>query len=296
MKHATPFDTSAFAATEPSWGEVSMSQHIENAARAIAEADALFIGAGAGMGVDSGLPDFRGNEGFWNAYPPFRELDLSFVELANPAWFATDPELAWGFYGHRLHLYRDTEPHAGFGLLAKWSQLKPGGAFVFTSNVDGHFQGAGFADEVICECHGSIHQLQCTNPCAEDIWSAEDEDVAIDDRFRARAPLPHCRRCEALARPNILMFNDGGWIESRAAEQLERMREFLDSTRHARLVVLELGAGTAVPTVRWQCERVAAAADATLVRINPREFEGPQRTLPICAGALEALQAIDELL
>ena len=90
-----------------------MSQHIEEAARAITEADALFIGAGAGMGVDSGLPDFRGDEGFWNAYPPFRELNLSVVELANPSWFARDPELAWGFYGHRLHLYRDTDPHAG---------------------------------------------------------------------------------------------------------------------------------------------------------------------------------------
>ncbi len=54
--------------------------------------------AGAGIGVDSGLPDFRGNQGFWRAYPPFAELGLSFVDMANPQWFASDPEFAWGFY------------------------------------------------------------------------------------------------------------------------------------------------------------------------------------------------------
>jgi len=52
---------------------------IAQAARAIRQADALLIGAGAGMGVDSGLPDFRGPEGFWRAYPPFRQRGLRFA-------------------------------------------------------------------------------------------------------------------------------------------------------------------------------------------------------------------------
>ena len=42
----------------------------------INEAEAILITAGAGMGVDSGLPDFRGNEGFWNAYPIAKKLNL----------------------------------------------------------------------------------------------------------------------------------------------------------------------------------------------------------------------------
>src|ERR1700677_2358509 len=87
---------------------------LEQAAAAIRSADALLIGAGAGMGVDSGLPDFRGNEGFWKAYPAFRRQNLSVVELANPAWFAADPCRAWGLYGHRLNLYRATQPRDGF--------------------------------------------------------------------------------------------------------------------------------------------------------------------------------------
>lgn len=46
-----------------------MPSNIQLAAEAIRNADAILIGAGAGMGVDSGLPDFRGNDGFWKAYP-----------------------------------------------------------------------------------------------------------------------------------------------------------------------------------------------------------------------------------
>ena len=55
--------------------------------------------SGAGMGVDSGLPDFRGQHGFWRAYPAIAGLGLSFEEMANPAWFKRDPHLAWAFYG-----------------------------------------------------------------------------------------------------------------------------------------------------------------------------------------------------
>src|SRR5215470_1992864 len=97
-------------------------ESLQRAADAVLDAEALLIGAGAGMGVDSGLPDFRGNEGFWNAYPPYKHLGLSFVELCNPRWFDSDPAMAWGFYGHRMNLYRATTPHEGFGILRRWAE------------------------------------------------------------------------------------------------------------------------------------------------------------------------------
>jgi len=63
---------------------MNVQEDFRRAARAIRDADALLITAGAGMGVDSGLPDFRGSEGFWRAYPPMAKLGISFVEMANP--------------------------------------------------------------------------------------------------------------------------------------------------------------------------------------------------------------------
>ena len=93
-----------------------------HAAELIAGADALVIGAGAGIGVDSGLPDFRGNQGFWQAYPALAKANLNFSEIASPQAFENDPALAWGFYGHRLAFYRHTIPHPGFDILHQWGR------------------------------------------------------------------------------------------------------------------------------------------------------------------------------
>jgi len=258
------------------------------AAAAIAAADAILIGAGAGLGVDSGLPDFRGNEGFWQAYPPFKKLGLSFVKLANPYWFRADPEQAWGFYGHRRNLYRRTQPHAGFAILRRWCERA--NWFVFTSNVDSHFQRAGFDAERIVECHGSLEFLQCQQFCSLEIWPADEAEVEIElETFRARPPLPACPRCGGLARPNVLMFGDDEWLEQRTGAQHDRYLTWRRSLRGQRLVVIELGAGTHVPTIRLECESAAE----TLIRINPREPQAPAGaiSLPLCA--LDALTQID---
>src|SRR5215510_6472541 len=157
--------------------QFDLAAQIRAAAEAVRTADALLIGAGAGMGVDSGLPDFRGPEGFWKAYPPFR--GQRFSDLSTPRWFRTDPALAWGFFGHRLNMYRAAVPHAGFACLRRWSRERPLGAFVFTSNVDGQFQKAGFAEDEVIECHGSIHFLQCTDYCAQPIYAADSIRVDV---------------------------------------------------------------------------------------------------------------------
>ena len=269
---------------------------IERAAALIADADALVIAAGAGMGVDSGLPDFRGNAGFWKAYPALAAGGTSFTDIAAPAAFRADPRRAWGFYGHRLALYRDTVPHPGFDLLWRWGQARPRGAFVFTSNVDGQFQRAGFDPLRIDECHGSIHHLQCTTPCSDLIWPATallpDVDAA---RCAWHGELPACPHCGAVARPNILMFNDSQWLEARNDMQVQRRQRWLESAH--RPVVIEIGAGVDVPTVRHFVQRTVREHGGALVRINPREPKtGNLPGVGIGGGALAVLSAIDALL
>lgn len=279
---------------------MSLEEDLKRAAEIIEEAGALFVCAGAGMGVDSGLPDFRGNEGFWKAYPPIAKLGKSFVEMANPVWFQQNPKLAWAFYGHRLNLYRSTAPHKGFLQLLKMGEGKPGGYFVFTSNVDGQFQKGGYSTRHIEECHGSIHHFQCVRPCSDTIWEARDLDVIVDeDSFEAREPLPRCVKCGNLARPNILMFGDWAWIAARSLSQRERLARWLEtiSSKSFLLAVVEVGAGEAVPTVRNQAEYVARRLKARLIRINPRDYQVPDKThvsLPL--GGAEALDGISRRL
>lgn len=274
--------------------DTTTANDLKRAAQAIGEADALLIAAGAGMGVDSGLPDFRGDEGFWKAYPPLKELGISFVQMANPQWFQNDPTLAWGFYGHRLNLYRETAPHAGFAILHQWTRLKSQSSFVFTSNVDGHFGRAGFDVEQVLERHGSLGHLQCALPCRRDIWRADDVSIKVDaTTFRAQTPLPACPHCGGMARPNVLMFGDSNWIEDRAQAQLDRYEEWLGAMHGRKIAIIECGAGSAIPTVRHNSEALVRSFDAQLMRINPRESDGPSGTISLPMGAREAIEAID---
>src|ERR1700746_1574216 len=73
-----------------------------------------------------------------------------------------------------------------------WSAAKKYGAFVFTSNVDGHFQKARFPDNRVLECHGSIHLLQCARPCSSDVWAADDLHPEIDEERCVLTSTEHC--------------------------------------------------------------------------------------------------------
>lgn len=73
---------------------------IQAAAELIADADALIITSGAGIGIDSGLPDFRGENGFWNAYPALGILGINFTQIANPKAFQQHPRNQRG----RVHI------------------------------------------------------------------------------------------------------------------------------------------------------------------------------------------------
>lgn len=265
------------------------------AAELIRNTEVLVITAGAGMGVDSGLPDFRGDRGFWNAYPMYERLGLSFVDAANPTHFQRDPAFGWGFYGHRTNLYRETAPHAGFGILRDWIDRFGLEHFVVTSNVDGQFQKAGFAEDSILEVHGSIHHLQCLQPCSDAIWG-NTETIPVDlDTMRSHH-VPRCIHCQGVARPNILMFGDFSWLADRTRRQERNFDEFLTDNRNKRIVVVEMGAGTAIPTIRYLSERIGRSAHCTVVRINPREAQIGPPHLSLSFGALAGLQGISSAL
>ena len=261
---------------------------IERCAQLIHEADGLLITAGAGMGVDSGLPDFRGEGGFWKYYPALAEAGLQFEEIANPRHFETDPRLAWGFYGHRLNLYRATKPHDGFRLLRELGERMPERYFVYTSNVDGHFQEAGFDPDRLIECHGSILHLQCLARCSSDVWPAPSEPLVIDDtNCRLLSKIPRCPKCKGVARPNILMFGDSGWVGHRTKKQSIRFHAWRQSVRYT--VVIELGAGMAIPTVRL----FGMYQNCPIIRINPTDVSWlTDRDVGLEIGALAGLQNI----
>ncbi len=183
-------------------------------------------------------------------------------------------------------------PHRGLKLLRNWIERYSLKSFVVTSNVDGQFQKAGFAEEEILEVHGSIDHLQCTVPCCDDIWG---NDQKVDIATLQAQCFPHCIHCRFVARPNILMFGDSSWLNARAVRQRRHFDRFLANVE-LPLLVIEVGAGKAIPTIRHLSERLAHPDGNRLIRINPREAQVPERQISLAVGALEGLEQIEAAL
>jgi hypothetical protein len=92
-----------------------------------------------------------------------------------------------------------------------------------------------------------------------------------------------------------LMFNDWGWLEHRQAQQAARLERWLSGV--SRPVVVEIGAGTAIPSVRRFSQRIIHEFGGRLVRINPREFSVPStRDVGLASGASHALAEVDRVM
>ncbi len=215
-------------------------------------------------------------------------------------WFSKDPRFVWAFWKFRHDLYTNASIHDGYHILKRWGESKPLGMFSFTSNVDGFWPAM---DVPTYECHGSINYLQCRTPCDGNlIWPTPPSDIStlkfdegVDDTVSGH--LPKCIKCNGLARPNVLMFNDWHYVGVRNDEQYDKYVEFLDSTENKR-VCLEIGAGSAVPTVRSAITRAFSTGGTGFIRIGfdfdtTGEVDESTDKINIKMGAKDALQAID---
>ncbi|CAF2382841.1 unnamed protein product [Rotaria sp. Silwood2] len=292
---------------------------IEKAADLVLNCEAILFTSGAGMGVSSGLGTFRGvAAGVWP--PLLKHPELDFTDMSNPQWF-TKPQgnsdkhntanFGYAFWAYRYNAYTSAAPHLGYEIAKRWSEMNHVKfSFSFTSNIDGHWINSGWNELAVLECHGSVHYMQCIDKCGKNIWDTNNSlklnvdpktDCAID-------PLPQCPYCKKLARPNVYMFGDWQFLDNRLNKQIEHYEKFKsDITKtKARLLIIELGAGTAVPTVREESEAIFTDSRWTtdFIRINPLEEhsiisfdyknKGKGQTIEIALDALTALTLIDE--
>mmetsp|Transcript_20288 Transcript_20288/g.41112 ORF Transcript_20288/g.41112 Transcript_20288/m.41112 type:complete len:390 (-) Transcript_20288:242-1411(-) len=186
----------------------SIEEQCKKAAGALRDADVLLVVTGAGFSADSGLPVY-GDIAKVHAY---QSRGLEYADVSQPNVIDKDPGLFFGFWGQSFNDYRETNPHGGYEILARWrndvdakkisddikasinERVKtddpfddeeirrltpyvptsgPAGAFhCFTSNVDAHFYDYFGAHE-IHDCHGSIELWQCSSrDCPSGIWRA----------------------------------------------------------------------------------------------------------------------------
>eukprot|EP00808_Paulinella_micropora_P026916 g54244.t1 len=228
------------------WGKV------RQAAQAIANADALFIGCGKGMvrlpvwagfGL-TGLTEADMNYPWWFNRPRISQLSADEV--------ATEPTInfAWGYWRFVHRCLTTTPPHPSYAWMRGWCANMQYKGFVITENSDGLWQSTGWDTEMVYECHGNVRFAQCvkgrTAKCKETVWrNKELESLETDlSNFTAVEPLPVCQYCEGEARPNVLLAKDVGFLRTREAQQSDRLVKWitrLNQARFPRILVLELG-------------------------------------------------------
>jgi len=165
----------------------------------------MLVITGAGISADSGIPTFRGKEGYW------RKLDP--MKLATPEAFRANPQLVWDWYRYRRKIVSEAQPNAGHEVIAKLSQTASEFLLV-TQNVDDLHERAGTRSDRIVKVHGDLFLNRCFNPDCEE----QNRDVVSENS------LPKCRTCSSLLRPGVVWFG-----ELLDPKTIQRVDEFLSN-------------------------------------------------------------------
>ncbi len=257
-------------------------------------ASPVVINTGAGMGVDSGLADYRGDGGQWGQVES--DTEQSIFEVVNPQAFIENPAYSWRLFGQRIKEYAETKPHNGFAILRNWITNYNLDYFCLTSNIDGHFQKSGFDEEKIRELHGTLAYFQSSQPdITQEIWKNEQSGDEILENVK-NGIFPTCPNNGIKARPNVYMFRDNTYINTRSKEQENKFQNFLVQNKGKNILVFEIGSGPHVQTVRIKTRMLKTQYNANIVRINPKDFTVKAPHIGIAKGALEALTEIDNYL
>ncbi len=263
-------------------------------AELIMKAEAIVVYAGAGMGVDSGLEQYRGENGLWTKNISIKNNKINYQDLLTHYSFEEIPNKAWAFIGSLIEKYSQTKPHDGFYKLLEL--LKNKNYFVVTSNCDEQFQKAGYAEEKIYECHGSIFYMQCMNIKEKEIWLTPEINVD-QERFEA-CELPKCPNCGGNCRPNLFLFGDWFWVSTKYSQQQINFNKWAKEikTNYQHILAIEIGAGKTISTIRNAAENFVKD-NYPLLRINSFDADASlSNHISIPLSAKDSIEAIYKII
>jgi NAD-dependent SIR2 family protein deacetylase len=244
------------------------------------EADGILLLTGAGMGVDGGIPDFRGKTGIWT------EEKGIFLKYSTGDAFHLYPLEAWNFYISRFLKYKGMDPHRGYYDLLNLIDIGHD-IFSVTSNVDGHFKRSGYDTEKLYEIHGNLEWVQCSKFCCRDILPMPN----FDQNITSLDSIPHCHKCGSIMRPMVMLFNDSYFYPKFTT--LQSINYINWSSNKKNVLGIEIGAGLAVPSIR----NFSHEHTARLIRINPHDHTiNRKQDVSIKVTALTGIDTIFKLL
>jgi NAD-dependent deacetylase len=216
---------------------------------------------GAGISAESGIPTFRGKDGFWvvgsRNYMP--------QEMATLEMFGRNPREVWRWYLHRFGVCRGAEPNAGHRALVELDRALGDRFHLVTQNIDGLHLRAGATHERTYCIHGDAAFVRCAEECTAELIAMpdmgdRDDETPFTDADRSKLS---CPRCKGWLRPHVL------WFDEYYDEQWYRMESALRAAERADLLLV---VGTSGATnLPMQIGEIAWRRGIAVVDVNPED-------------------------
>ena len=219
---------------------------IRRVVQRLRKAKRILAVTGAGMSADSGLPTYRGVGGLYRSEAA-EPHGFPIEQILSGPMFQSRPELTWDYLREIERACRGARPNRGHEVLAEMDGYFEA-VWVLTQNVDGLHSSAGSRN--VLDVHGDLHQIKCT--CCDYRTHVED--------YLGLADLPLCPLCDAVLRPDVVLFEEP--LEGKKLSRLEvELRKGFD-------VVFSIGTSSLFDYIVAPL-RIAQAAGKTTVEINP---------------------------
>ena len=217
---------------------------------------------GAGVSAESGIPTFRGPEGYWR----IGSTNYKPQEIGTFAMYRRNPKEVWKWYLFRRTVCRLSQPNAGHHAIVEMEQIFGDRFRLITQNVDGLHLRAGNSLERCYLVHGTLEYIRCGNNCSRELFPFPEgiaDKTRETDLTEEELSILACPNCGALTRPHIL------WFDEYYDEEYYR---YESSLRHALETGLLITVGTSGATsLPVRVVEVALSRGIPMIDVNVAE-------------------------
>jgi NAD-dependent deacetylase len=221
----------------------------------------VLVLTGAGISAESGIPTFRGEEGYWvvgsRNYMP--------QEMATQRMFRISPEEVWRWYLYRFSICREVEPNAGHFALVDLERAIEDRFVLVTQNIDGLHRKAGSSVEKTYCIHGDAAWVRCSRLCTHELlplpkFALRQKDDPFSEEDRRKLTCPNCGDW---LRPHVL------WFDEYYDEEFYRFESSVQAASEADLLLVVGTSGAT--TLPMQIGTLMLQRGAAVVDINLEE-------------------------
>jgi NAD-dependent deacetylase len=237
----------------------------------------ILVVTGAGISAESGIPTFRGKDGYWT----IGSTEYSPQEIATTTTLESHADELWDWYLDRLRSYiLKASPNPAHQAIVELEKFAGDRMLLVTQNIDGLHLDAGSSNERTIEIHGDARRMRCSDEC----WIRNNNEIPEFWDIEEGASFPEdftCPRCSYLTRPHVLLFDEV------YSQELYRSREASSFATEADLTI-SIGCSAGVHIAQTLCN-LAVVNDAMHIDLNTDE--GPMSNLALQTGLFLAGKA-----